>query len=53
MGVGPIPHFQIKRYGSDAGLDSATMDLFEYIIRRMDSAYMKWSSEQAKLNRED
>lgn len=44
--MGPIPHSKVLEYGYEVGLSTATMGLFEAVIRMMDGAYIEWSSDQ-------
>lgn len=44
--MGPIPHSRITEYAQRMGLTDGVVQLFEAVIREMDSAYIEWSSQQ-------
>jgi len=48
FGVGPIPWIAIDRYSERAGLDDVNHDCFVYLMREMDSAYLRWEAAEEK-----
>jgi len=52
MALGRIPRSKVFHYGSEAGLDSAMMDVLWRLIQRMDAAYLTWvQKEQEKKSK--
>lgn len=50
--MGAIPHSKVVEYGYEHGLNPATMQLLEVVIRRMDETYLEWSSSQQSRARQ-
>lgn len=48
MAVGPIPVSQIRAYAEDRGLGIGMIEGFTTVIRKMDSAYIKYLDEKMK-----
>ena len=44
--LGPIPWSKIVLYGDRKHLDDAMVDVFVYVIRELDTAYLKWQRDQ-------
>jgi len=51
MGVGPIPVSKMREYGVRAGLDSAMMDAFLHLLRRLDRKYVDWQEAESEKKR--
>ena len=48
MGVGPIPWTATNDFCKRSGIDGDDQADFEYLIEKMDEAYMKHASEKAE-----
>ena len=48
MGMGPIPWDSVLRYGTLLALDEEHQADLEFFISRLDSAFLKWASEDRK-----
>lgn len=46
MSLGRVPRSAARKYGSDAGLGEAMMDVFWRLIMALDSAYLKYVSDE-------
>ena len=44
--IGPIPWSKIISYGERQNLDDAMMDVFEFVLRELDEAYLKWQRDR-------
>ncbi len=51
MGLGPIPWICIGQYADVQELDQDHRDALYYHIEQMDSAFLKWSSDQNKTDK--
>lgn len=45
-GVGPIPWSKIIFYGERKGLTYDMIEVFDYVIRAMDRAFLQWHADQ-------
>lgn len=52
MGPGAIPWFSMYRYADIHNLDEDTFEDLEYIIRKMDEAYLAYMQKQSESKRE-
>ncbi len=50
MGSGPIPWTAIDQYAARHQIFGASYDLFVYLIRRMDDAFLKYKKSEADKN---
>lgn len=48
MAAGPIPASKIEKYAVDLGLASDEIDIFDRVIRNIDSAYLSESSPETR-----
>ncbi len=48
MSVGPIPGMSIRALVKELKLDQVESYEFQYLIRKMDSAYLEYVAEQSK-----
>jgi hypothetical protein len=48
MGLGPIPWTATREYVTILGGSEEFQEDFHYLIRRIDSAYLQWASENTK-----
>lgn len=51
MGLGPIPWTACEKYARVYRLDDDQADALVYHVARLDSAYLKWSSDSAKSDK--
>jgi hypothetical protein len=50
--IGPIPWSKIIFYGERRNLDDAMMEVFEFIVRELDEAYLKWQRDEQQRRTE-
>lgn len=46
--LGPIPWNIVVQYGQQAGLESDVLQVFSYVMRTLDEAYLSWQREEQR-----